>query len=109
VYAFGTNLGAAVARGSETACAIVKRLVADARRAEVVGSELRPRLVASEHGALLVVFNRHDQERTEELRFRAASWSRARDLDSGATLAIRDGGLSVSVPGEDVRVFVLEA
>lgn len=108
VYAFGTNLGAAVARGSETARAIVRSLIPDADRAEVVGRELRPRLVSSEHGALLVVFNRHDRERMEELRFRAASWSRARDLSSGATQVIRDGGLSVSVPGEDVCVFALE-
>lgn len=108
VYAFGTNLGAAVARGSETARGIVRSLVADAGRAEVAGRELRPRLVSSKHGALLVVFNRHDQEVTEELRFRAAVWRRARDLSSGATLAIRDGELTVSVPRDDVRVFVLE-
>ena len=108
VYAFGTNLGAAAARGDETARAVVQAIVTGARRPDVGGRVLRPRLVSSEHGALLLVFNRHRTEQADELRFRETSSKRARNVVTGTTLPIHDGGLTVTVPGEDVHVFALE-
>ena len=107
-YAFGTNLGAAAARGEQTARAIVRALIGNAHQAEVTGQELRPRLVTSRHGALLVVFNRTASSLEESLQLREPSWTRARDIATGEVTPIHDRRLTISVPGEDVRVFALD-
>ena len=54
------------------------------------------------------MFNRHRTEQADELRFRETSWKRAHNVVTGTTLPIHDGGLTVTVPGEDVHVFTLE-
>jgi len=107
VYYFGTNLGAAIARGSTTAREIVRSLISSSTRPEVMGHHLRPRLITSDRGALLTVFNDDAVARSDDLRLAGGSWLKARDLNSGVILPIDGNILRVEVPAQDVRVFDL--
>jgi hypothetical protein len=109
VYYFGTNLGAAIARGSTTARDIVRTLIHEGTQPEVTGHRLRPRLIASNHGALLAVFNDAAHTLSENLHMVADRWRSARALDTGAVFPISGNRFTVEVPAEDVRVFELES
>jgi len=107
VYYFGTNLGAAIARGSTTAREIVRTLISSSTQREVVGHHLRPRLITSDCGVLLVVFNEGSGAKSDDLRLTGGSWTQARELDTGVILPIDANVLRVEVPAQDVRVFDL--
>lgn len=108
VYYFGTNLGAAIARGEADALGMVRQIIHDAVLPEVAGHCLRPRLIGSGHRALLAVFNEHSSPREEDVRLSEGCWSGARDLYSGESVRIDGNALHIMVPAEDVRVFALE-
>lgn len=107
VYYFGTNLGAAIARGSTTARDIVRTLIHDCKQPDVMGHHLRPRLITSNHGVLLAVFNDSAHALSEDLHVAAERWRSARALDTGAVSPINGNIFTVEVPAEDVRVFEL--
>jgi hypothetical protein len=107
VYYIGTNLGAAIARGSTTARELVRTLIANSTQPEVVGHHLRPRLISSGDGALLAVFNDTARLQTDNLRLADDVWISARELDTDHVLPITENILSVEVPAHDVRVYKL--
>lgn len=107
IYYFGTNLGAAIARGSTTARELVQTIISGCSHPSVVGHQLRPRLIAFDHGALLAVFNDSAVGQSDDLRLTGDGWAKARDMDTGAILPIDGNILTVDVPAEDVRVFDL--
>lgn len=107
VYYFGTNLGAAIARGSTSAREIVRALINDSAQPDVSGHHLRPRLMASEHGVLLAVFNDSPAAQSDNLRLAEGGWDEAKELGTEVVLPIDGNILTVEVPAEDVRVFNL--
>jgi beta-galactosidase GanA len=107
IYYFGTNLGSAIARGSSTARGIVSALISDSIQPDVTGQNLRPRLVSSECGALLIVFNDNSHAQSDDLQLTRGGWTEARELETGVVVPIRANTLTLEVPANDVRVFEL--
>jgi hypothetical protein len=78
LYYFETNLGAAIARGSTTARDIVRTLIHEGTQPDVMGHHLRPRLITSNRGVLLAVFNDSAHPLSEDLHVAADRWRSAR-------------------------------
>jgi beta-galactosidase len=107
VYYIGTNLGAAIHHGDPLARALVQRIVRDAVTPPVTSMAVRPRLMDTEQGTLLVVVNDGLADQADDVAFAEARWTAAQDLYTSETYALDHGVLTVSVPHEDVRVFLL--
>jgi beta-galactosidase GanA len=109
IYYFGTNLGAAIARGSITARDLVRTLITGLTKRAVTGNHLRPRLIPSEHGVLLAVFNDSAYPRSDDILLASDEWDSARELHTDEVVPIHTNLLSIHVPPQDVRVFKLAA
>jgi len=107
MYYVGTNLGAAIQHGDSVARALVRRIVRDLVTPPVTGTTLRPRLMDTERGTLLVVVNDGLTDQTDDVTLAEAGWTGARDAYTDETYVLDHGALTVSVPHEDVRVFRL--
>lgn len=108
MYYVGTNVGASINQGDPFARALVIRIVRDATKPQVQGNVLRPRLIATEHGALLVIVNDGRQERVDGVTLADERWTKAYDLYADESVPVERGVLTVAVPAEDVRVFRLD-
>ncbi len=107
VYYVGTGLGAAMRHGDRVARALGQRLVRDVVTPPVTGTAMRPRLMDTDQGALLVVVNDGRIDQTDDITFAEARWTLAHDLYTDETYPLDGGVLTVSVPHDDVRVFRL--
>ena len=106
VYYFGTNLGASIHEGDETALRLVGTLIGQHTTPRVVGSRLRPRLIEGEDEALLVVFNDQSEIVCETMQLPPV-YRLARDVDSESSQSLDDHQIEVEVNPFDVRVIHL--
>ncbi len=106
VYYIGTNLGAAIAAGDAGAFALAQTIIRRAAPPAVSGTNLRPRLIEGERGALLLAFNDTVQNHQETLKI-PGRYRHARDLHSEAEIPVRNGSIEVAVPYESVTVLRL--
>lgn len=103
---FGTNLGAAIHDGDETALRFVEALIRRHTQPPVSGDRLRPRLITGEGEALLVVVN-EQAERVGETLSLPAAFSQARDIEQDHWQALDDHRITVEVGANDVCVIHL--
>ena len=106
VYYVGTNLGASIEEGSQAGIELVRRIVTQAIQPSVTSEKVRPRLIESPKGSLLIVFN--DQIIDQTARVRVPSrYKTAMNVYDKQSQAISAGSVEIQVPFEGVSVFRL--
>jgi beta-galactosidase GanA len=106
VYYVGTNLGASIEEGSQAGIDLVRTIVTQAIQPSVTSDKVRPRLIESPKGSLLIVFN--DQITDQTARVRVPSRYRtATNVYDNQSQAISAGSVEIQVPFEGVSVFRL--
>ena len=106
VYYIGTNLGASIEEGSEAGIELVRAIVADSVQPVVTSEKVRPRLIESPNGSLLIVFNDSTIDQTAEIRV-PDRYKQAVDVYSQQSQTIQNNKIQVDVPFEGVSVFRL--
>ena len=108
VYYIGTNLGASIEEGSQAGIELVRSIVTKAVERVVASENVRPRLIESPAGSLLIVFN--DQVTDQSLKMNVpAHYKTALDIYDEKPLTIQDGVLDIHVPFQGVSVFRLSS
>jgi beta-galactosidase len=106
VYYVGTNLGASIEEGSQAGIELVRTIVTQAIRPSVTSEKVRPRLIESPNGNLLIVFN--DQIIDQTARVRVPSrYKMAMNVYDNQSQAISAGSVEIQVPFEGVSVLRL--
>jgi beta-galactosidase GanA len=106
VYYFGTNLGASIEEGSDEGVALIRSIVTQVVRPAITSDKVRPRLIESSNGALLIVCN--DQITDQSARLSVpARYKEAVDIYEGRSQTIHDGVLEVQTPYQGVMVLRL--
>ena len=106
VYYFGTNLGASIEEGSEEGVDLVRTIVSQAVRRVISSDKVRPRLIETSKGSLLIVFN--DQISDQAAKIQVPSrYTTATNIYDDQSLTIHDGMVEVQVPFQDVCVLRL--
>ncbi|HMJ21451.1 MAG TPA: beta-galactosidase [Terriglobales bacterium] len=106
IYYVGTNLGASIEVGSQAGIELVRTIVTQAIRPTVTSEKVRPRLIESPNGSLLIVFN--DQIIDQTARVRVPSrYKTAMNVYDNQSQAISAGSVEIQVPFEGVSVLRL--
>jgi beta-galactosidase len=106
VYYVGTNLGASIEEGSQAGIELVRTIVTRAIQPPVTSEKVRPRLIESPNGSLLIVFN--DQIIDQTARVRVPSrYKTALNVYDNRSQAILAGSVEIQVPFEGVSVLRL--
>lgn len=106
IYYFGTNLGASIHDGSQEGVELVRAIVSQKVKRIISSDKVRPRLIESSNGSLLIVFN--DQITDETVNLNVPSrYKTAMNIYDNQAQTIRDGMVEVHVPFEGVSVFRL--
>jgi beta-galactosidase len=106
VYYIGTNLGASIEGGSQPGMELVRAIVTQAVQQVVASDKVRPRLIESPNGSLLIVFNDNITDQTAEIRV-PERYKQAVDVYSQRSQTIQDNKVQVIAPFEGVSVFRL--
>lgn len=106
VYYCGTNLGASIEEGSEEGLALVRAIVTQVLQPAISSDRVRPRLIESSNGALLIVFNDRIEDQTAKIRV-PSRYKAAVEICEKRSQAIHDGVLEVQTPYQGVTVFRL--
>lgn len=106
VYYVGTNPGASIEEGSQAGIELVRTIVTQAIQPSVTSEKIRPRLIESPNGSLLIVFN--DQIIDQTARVRVPSrYKTAMNVFDNQSQAIVAGSVEIQVPFEGVSVIRL--
>lgn len=106
VYYVGTNLGASIEEGSEEGIALVRAIVDQVVQPTTSSDKVRPRLIESANGALLIVFN--DQITDQSAKLQAPSrFKEAVDIYENRSQTIHDGVVEIQAPYQGVTIFRL--
>ena len=104
IYYFGTNLGASIEEGSEEGINLVRTIVSQAVHPVISSDKVRPRLIESAKGTLLIVFN--DQTTDQQARIHVHSRHQsATNIYNNQSQTVSDGTVEVQVPFR-VSVFI---
>jgi beta-galactosidase len=106
VYYFGTNLGASIAGGSNGGIELLRAIITKVVKPSVIGGKVRPRLVETEKGSLLMVFNDSAKDQTATLQL-PRPYTRATDLHARTAQTIANNSIQLTVPYQDVVVLLL--
>jgi beta-galactosidase GanA len=106
VYYVGTNLGASIEEGSQAGIELVRTIVAQAIQPSVTSEKVRPRLIESPNGSLLIVFNDQIVDQTASVRV-PSRYKTAMNVYDNQSQAISAGSVEIQVPFEGVSVFRL--
>jgi beta-galactosidase len=106
VYYIGTNLGASIDEGSQAGIDLIRAIVTRSVQRIVTADRVRPRLIESSRGSLLVVFNDRIIDQTAEIRV-PDQYTHAANLYGQETYTIQGGTLHVKVSFESVTVLRL--
>jgi isocitrate dehydrogenase len=106
VYYVGTNLGASIEEGSQPGIELVRTIVTNVVQRPVASDRIRPRLIESPNGSLLMVFNDNTADQTAQIRV-PERYKQAVDVYSQRSQTIQDYKVQVDVPFESVSVFRL--
>ncbi len=108
VYYIGTNLGASIAAGDDRGIELLRAIIWPLARPQVTGGRLRTRLVRTGSGpALLIALNDTVEAQTSRVML-PAPYTRATDIHAQKAEPVNAGAMDLSVPHQDVRVFLLE-
>jgi beta-galactosidase GanA len=106
VYYIGTNLGASIEEGSQAGIDLIRAIAARSVQRIVTADGVRPRLLESSKGSLLIVFNDQVVDQSAEIRV-PDRYMQATDVYGQETYTIQGGTLHVKVPFESVTVLQL--
>ena len=106
VYYFGTNLGASIEEGSQEGLDLVSAIVSQAVQLGLSSDKVRPRLIESPNGSLLIVFNDQVTDQTAKIQV-PSRYKMAMNIYDNRSQTIRDGAVEVQVPFEGVSVLRL--
>src|SRR6202012_1313724 len=101
VYYFGTNLGASIEEGSQEGIDLVRAIVSQAVRRTISSDKVRPRLIESSNGSLLIVFNDQITDQTAKIQV-PSRYKTATGIYENGSQTIHDGAIEVRVPYEGV-------
>jgi beta-galactosidase len=103
----GTNLGASIEEGSQAGIELVRTIVTQAIQPSVTSDKVRPRLIESPKGSLLIVFNDQIIDQTARVRVPSRYRTATNVYDNKKSQAISAGSVEIQVPFEGVSVFRL--
>jgi beta-galactosidase len=106
IYYIGTNLGASIESGSQAGIELVRAIVNQSVRPAVSSDKVRPRLIESPNGSLLIVFNDQITDQTVKIEV-PARYKTAVDIYENQSHDIQNGTIEVKVPYEGVAVLRL--
>jgi beta-galactosidase len=103
---FGTSVGGAIAAGDRGALVLMKNLLLLYCQPTMRGNLLRPRLIESAEGSLLVVINPENETVRESVAL-PSRFKQAEELYSNSRVIISDRSLALEIPPHDVNVWLL--
>jgi beta-galactosidase len=106
VYYVGTNLGASMEEGSQAGMELVRSIVVKSIPRAATSEKVRPRLIETPAGSLLIVFNDGITDQVAKIQM-PSHYRAAADIYGKQTQPIHDGVVEVQVPFEGVSVFRL--
>jgi beta-galactosidase len=106
IYYIGTNLGASIEEGSQAGIDLVRAIVARSVRRSVSADAVRPRLIESSQGSLLIVFNDQISDQTAAIRV-PDRYKQATDIYGQESYTIQSGALHLKLSYESVTVLRL--
>ena len=106
VFYVGTNLGASIEEGSQPGIDLIRAIVARSVQLSITANGVRPRLIESSKGCLLVVFNDQIIDQTEEIRV-PDRYTHAIDIYGQGSYTIQNHTIQIKVPFESVIVLRL--
>jgi len=107
VYYLGTNLGASITAGNPGGIELLSSIIRGVVRPEVTAEKLRPRIIHGPQRSLLAVFNDTLEDQTSVLEL-PPQYHRVKDLYTDLEGPLADGRIRVTVPYQDVSVFLLD-
>src|ERR1700722_8155196 len=106
IYYIGTNLGASIEEGSQAGIELVRAIVSQAVRPAVTAEKVRPRLIESQAGSLLLIFN--DQIADQRVSVQVPPrYKTAMNIYDSESQNIHGGTVDIQVPFEGVSVLLL--
>jgi hypothetical protein len=106
VYYIGTNLGASIEEGSQAGIELVRAIVSQTIRPAVTAEKVRPRLIESHAGSLLIVFNDQIADQTVTVQV-PSRYKTATAIYGNQSQTIQTGAVEIQVPFEGVSVLRL--
>jgi beta-galactosidase GanA len=106
VYYVGTNLGASIEEGSQAGIELVRAIVGQAVQPAVTAEKVRPRLIESQAGSLLIVFNDQITDQTVKVQV-PSRYKTAMNVYGNQPQNIQGGAVDLQVPFEGVSVLLL--
>lgn len=106
VYYIGTNLGASIEEGSQAGIDLIRAIVTRSVQRSVSADGVRPRLIESSKGSLLVVFNDQIIDQTAEIHVHDR-YTQAIDIYGQGSYTIQNHTIQIKVPFESVTVLRL--
>lgn len=106
IYYIGTNLGASIESGSQAGMELIRAIVNRAVQRVVTSDRVRPRLIESQNGSLLIVFNDQITDQTAKIDV-PARYKTAIDIYDNQSQNIQSGVVEIKVPYEGVAVLRL--
>jgi beta-galactosidase GanA len=104
VFYVGTNLGASIEDGDLAGIDLVRAIVTRVVQPAVTSDKVRPRLVETSVGSLLIVFSEEITDQTVSIQI-PARYKQALDLYDHQPRAIQGNSIEMIVPFEGVSVF----
>jgi beta-galactosidase len=106
VYYVGTSLGASIEEGSQSGIELVRAIVGQVVQPGVSAEKVRPRLIESQAGSLLLVFNDQIIDQTVKVQV-PSRYKTATNVYGNQSQNIQAGAVDIQVPFESVSVLVL--
>jgi hypothetical protein len=106
VYYIGTNLGASIEEGSQDGIELVRAIVGQVVPPAVSAEKVRPRLIESQAGSLLIVFNEQIIDRAVKVQV-PSRYKTATNIYGNQSQNIQGGAVDIQVPYEGVSVLLL--
>ena len=106
IYYVGTNLGASIESGSQAGIELVRAIVNQAVQPVITSNRVRTRLIESQNGGLLIVFNDQIADQTVKVEV-PARYKAAIDIYDNQSQNIQSGTIEITVPYEGVAVLRL--
>ncbi len=104
VFYIGTNLGAAIEDGDRAGIDLIRAIVTQIVTPAVTSDKVRPRLVETSVGTLLIVFNEEITDQIVSIQV-PARYKQALDLYDNQPKPIHGNSIDMVVPFEGVSVF----
>ena len=108
VYYFGTYMGLSLCKNIPDAHSLLREILLRHAEPVVQGIRLRPRLITSDKGALLVAFNDHHAEVVSEALGVPDGFERGENIVTGDTYSVTAGNISLEVGPENAAVLLLK-